>query len=94
MKFPVLLDHDDKGTYGVVFPDLPGCVAVGKSADDALLNAEAVLRDWYECAIEHGDAMPTPSEPGDVRVPPGSTLASVRLAQPAMGPVSVSAGEG
>jgi predicted RNase H-like HicB family nuclease len=32
------------GAYGVVFPDLPGCTAMGKTIDVALANAADALR--------------------------------------------------
>ena len=45
----------ETGAYGVSFPDLPGCVAMGLSVDEALLNAEESLRDW---AGDYEEAMP------------------------------------
>jgi len=48
------------GAYGVVFPDLPGCTAMGKTMDDALANAAAALRDWAEVVEEMSGSVPKP----------------------------------
>ena len=48
------------GSYGVIFPDLPGCAAMGKTTDDALANAADALRDWVEVTEESGAKVPRP----------------------------------
>ena len=78
MKYPVLVDGED-GAYGVVFPDLPGCVAMGTTIDEALANAEDAVRDWVESMESHGQTIPSPSDPGTVEVEHGSTLKSISL---------------
>jgi predicted RNA binding protein YcfA (HicA-like mRNA interferase family)/predicted RNase H-like HicB family nuclease len=47
------------GTYGVSFPDLPGCVAVGATLDEALASAAEAVTFHLETMVEHGDAVPT-----------------------------------
>jgi predicted RNase H-like HicB family nuclease len=78
MQYPVLIESED-GVYGVVFPDLPGCVAVGLSRDEALRNAEEAVRDWIECTEEAGEHVPAPSTPAAIDVPADCTLGSVTL---------------
>ena len=82
MQYPVLIESE-AGVYGVVFPDLPGCVAVGLSIDESLRNAEEALRDWVECTEEAGEAVPVPSAPEATAVPAGCTLGSVTLVRTA-----------
>ena len=82
MRYPALIDGED-GAYGVVFPDLPGCVAMGATVDRALINAEEAVRDWVESMESHGQAIPAPSDPEVVKVVPGSTLTSVLLTRSA-----------
>ncbi|HEX4532712.1 MAG TPA: type II toxin-antitoxin system HicB family antitoxin [Rhizomicrobium sp.] len=48
------------GAYGAVFPDLPGCTAMGKTMDEALANAAEALRDWVEVTEENGGKIPKP----------------------------------
>ena len=78
VKYPALVDGE-VNAYGVSFPDLPGCVAMGLSVDEALLNAEDSLRDWAGDYEERGGAMPPPTPLEGVATPPGTQLASVPL---------------
>jgi predicted RNase H-like HicB family nuclease len=48
------------GAYGVVFPELDGCVAMGATVDEALANATEALRDWIEVTEEHGERVASP----------------------------------
>ena len=48
------------GAYGVVFPDLAGCTAMGRTTDEALYNAADALRDWAEVTEECGGKVPRP----------------------------------
>ena len=76
MTYPVLIDGEPGG-YGVVFPDLPGCVAMGTTMEESLGNAEESLRDWIESMESHGQVVPKPSNPQSIYVPDGSSLESV-----------------
>jgi predicted RNase H-like HicB family nuclease len=48
------------GAYGVVIPDLPGCVAMGATLDEAIVNAAEAMRDWADVTVERGGAIPMP----------------------------------
>ena len=76
--FPALLDGED-GAYGVTFPDLPGIVAMGATVDEALINAEAALRDYVLETQRDGEAVEPPSALELAATPPGSVLAFVPL---------------
>jgi predicted RNase H-like HicB family nuclease len=41
-------------------PELPGCAADGASYQEAVANAEVVIREWIETAQELGRSVPTP----------------------------------
>jgi predicted RNase H-like HicB family nuclease len=41
-------------------PELPGCTADGASYQEAVANAELVIREWIETAQERGRPIPTP----------------------------------
>jgi predicted RNase H-like HicB family nuclease len=60
--YPAILERDGD-SYGVVFPDLPGCVTTGESAQEAAANAAEVLALHIEGMVEDGDAIPAPSSP-------------------------------
>ena len=86
MRYPALVERE-AGVVGVVFPDLPGCVAAAATIDEALVDAEAVLRDWIDVAEEDGRRVPPPSALEDVCVPAGSVLVSIPLVRPSGVPV-------
>jgi predicted RNase H-like HicB family nuclease len=75
------------GAYGVVFPDLPGCTAMGKTVEQALANAPESLRDWIEVTEANGEAPPAPRPLEKLRrvadvaeaLAGGATLAAVPL---------------
>jgi predicted RNase H-like HicB family nuclease len=81
-----LIDGDE-GAFGVSFPDLPGCVAMGDSVDEALSNAQEALRAWVEGVTANGGDIPKPSgaaelsKDGEVReaLAEGAILARVLL---------------
>ena len=41
-------------------PELPGCAADGATYQEALSNAEVVIREWIETATELGRDIPAP----------------------------------
>lgn len=41
-------------------PELPGCMADGKTYQEALTNAEQIIREWLETAKELGRPVPRP----------------------------------
>jgi predicted RNase H-like HicB family nuclease len=41
-------------------PELPGCMADGKTHRDALTNLELVMKEWIETGIELGREIPEP----------------------------------
>lgn len=85
-RYTVLIDGT-AGAYGVVFPDLPGCTAMGETLDEALSNAVEALRQWVEIASARGRAIPEPRSPDAIRAnarfaedfAAGATLGSVTL---------------
>lgn len=47
----------------VEVPELPGCMADGATYQEALANAEVVIREWVETARELGRPIPEPKGP-------------------------------
>ncbi|MEO0548936.1 MAG: type II toxin-antitoxin system HicB family antitoxin [Pseudomonadota bacterium] len=65
--FPAVV-HKDGDTYGVVFPDLPGCVSVGDSQQEIALNAAEALSGHLEVMLDH-----------DQRIPDATALEAIQL---------------
>ena len=63
MKLPYrieLIPDPDEGGFVVTFPDLPGCLSVGETIEDAYRNAEDAKHEWLAAAIEDDIAIPEP----------------------------------
>jgi predicted RNase H-like HicB family nuclease len=52
--------NDDDQTYIAEVPELPGCAADGATYQEAIANAEVVIKEWIETAIELGRPIPQP----------------------------------
>ncbi len=81
LRYPALVDGDE-GSYGVVFPDIPGVGAMGKTVEEALLNAEAALQDYAVETEMDGDELAVPSPFRAIETPKGNQLVSVPLIRP------------
>ncbi len=60
-KYEVIIywSEEDQAFIAEV-PELAGCAADGKTYQEALANAEVVIREWLETARELGRPIPTP----------------------------------
>jgi predicted RNase H-like HicB family nuclease len=55
----IALVHKDKGTsYGVSFPDLPGCISAGDTFEQAIDNASEALAGHLAVMEADGDPIP------------------------------------
>ncbi len=51
---------DEDQAYIAEAPELPGAMADGQNRQEALKNAETVIREWIDTAQELGRPIPTP----------------------------------
>ena len=51
---------EDDNCYLVSVPDLPGCMADGKTIEEAIANAEIIIKEWIEVTLERGLEVPEP----------------------------------
>ena len=61
LNYVAVLERGLNGAFGVFFPDLPGCVSAGSSADEAMAEAQDALVLHLEGMIEDGQVVPKPS---------------------------------
>jgi predicted RNase H-like HicB family nuclease len=55
----IALVHKDKGTsYGVSFPDVPGCISAGDTFEEAIDNASVALAGHLAVMEADGDPIP------------------------------------
>jgi len=46
--------------FVVEVPELPGCMADGKTYREAVVNAEGIIQEWIDTAKEMGRDIPEP----------------------------------
>ncbi len=57
----VALLHKDEGTsYGVSFPDVPGCISAGDTFEQAVANAAEALAGHFALMQSDSEAIPAP----------------------------------
>lgn len=60
-KYEKIIFWSEKDNKFIVeVPELPGCMADGETAEQALKNAETVISEWLETAKEIGREIPKP----------------------------------
>jgi len=60
-KYEIIIfwsEEDD--AFVAEVPELPGCMADGKTYQEALSNAEQIIREWIETAEGLGRTIPQP----------------------------------
>lgn len=61
-KYSMIVSWSEEDqAYIVAVPELPGCMADGKTPVEAVENAEIIIQEWIECALEDGEPIPEPS---------------------------------
>lgn len=58
----VIFWSEEDDAYIVEVPELPGCMADGRTYEDAIKNTLAVIREWIETANELGRYIPKPKD--------------------------------
>ena len=58
-KFLVVIEKGETN-YSAYSPDLPGCIATGKSVEQTLANMRSALEFHLEGMAEHGEPLPVP----------------------------------
>ncbi len=51
---------DEDQAFLVEVPELAGCMADGKTYQEAVKNAEQIIQEWIETALEFGREVPEP----------------------------------
>lgn len=70
--YPAVLERGAKETFGVWFSDFPGCVAGGRSQEDAVAKAERALALEVEKLFEKDHPLPEPTPFEKIVIPKGA----------------------
>lgn len=63
-SYTAIIEAASDGTFGVFFPDVPGCTSAGDTIEEATTNAAEAL-EFY---LEDMDDWPAPSDPANIVV--------------------------
>ena len=65
MKYLVVVEKGE-ASWGAHVPDLPGCVAVGDTRQEAVKLIEEAIELHIESLREHGEPVPEPNSEGEL----------------------------
>jgi predicted RNase H-like HicB family nuclease len=61
LRYEVIIYWSDEDQAFIAeIPELPGCAADGATYQEAMANAEVVIREWIDTALELGRTVPEP----------------------------------
>jgi antitoxin HicB len=60
LAYPISLFPEIEGGYTAMHPDLPGCLTVGETAEEALENLQDAKKLWLEDALASEQPIPLP----------------------------------
>ena len=72
--YPAVLERGPRGTLGAWFPDFPGCVAGGRSQEEAIERAEGALARAVDEIAEQGRPLPAPTPIAQITLPKGADV--------------------
>jgi predicted RNase H-like HicB family nuclease len=72
--YPAVLERGPRGALGAWFPDFPGCVAGGRSQEEAIEKAEGALARAVDGIAEQGRPLPAPTPIAQIVLPKGADV--------------------
>lgn len=76
--YPAVVDRDGDA-FGITFPDFPGCVSAGETAEAALAGGAEALTGHIACMAEDGEPIPDPTPLDRVRWEPDEAVVCITL---------------
>jgi predicted RNase H-like HicB family nuclease len=76
--YPAVVDRDGDA-FGITFPDFPGCVSAGETAEAALAAGAEALTGHIACMAEDGEPIPDPTPLDRVRWQPDEAVVCITL---------------
>lgn len=80
-RYIALLRKEEESSYGVDFPDFPGCITAGETLEEAHTRASEALRFHIKGMLEDGEEIPEPSSLDDIMADPDNEHAVPFLVQ-------------
>jgi antitoxin HicB len=64
-----VLSAEDGGGYLIEYPDVPGCISEGETAEEAIHNGKDALRAVLLTKLEFGEPIPVPGSSSPLPIP-------------------------
>jgi len=58
MRYRILIDQDEDGTFVAECPSLPGCISQGTTRKEALDNIQNAIKGYLESLKKHNEPIP------------------------------------
>ena len=58
MKYRIIVEQDEDGTFTAECPSLPGCISQGKSREETLKNIKDAIKGYLESLKKHNEPIP------------------------------------
>lgn len=68
MKYRIIIEQDEEGTFVAECPSLPGCLSQGKTRVEALKNIKDAIQGYLESLRKHNEPVPPSIEEEMVEV--------------------------
>jgi predicted RNase H-like HicB family nuclease len=59
--YAIVIERAEDGGYGAWSPELPGCVALGDTPDDAVAKMREAIKDHLQLLRDRGEPVPAPT---------------------------------
>ena len=60
MKYRVILERDEDGIVVAEVPALPGCISLGNTRAEALVNVKEAIAAYLDSLAHHNEPVPPP----------------------------------
>lgn len=70
MPMTCAIVHEEDGVFGISFPDFPGCIATGRSAEEVIRKGTDALGFHVAGMVEDGDHLPRVRDLSELRRDP------------------------
>ncbi len=62
LRYKILIEKDEDGSYNVTVPSLPGCFTVGDTIEEAIEMAKEAIELYIESLVSRGQEVPVDSD--------------------------------
>ena len=70
MRYVAFIHREDDSSYGISFPDFPGCVSAGDTVDDAIRLGSEALAFHVEGLSDDGEPIQPPRSVDSIKADP------------------------